>query len=211
MPGATCGRRTPKATRPRRPGPGRSSSGALTWTKSTRPGREKLARREAYSVQRPTRPTTALTIFGRIWRYDLANCTAARRVAPTATNDASSRNSRPRMSEIERDLVDTEEVVGSLRPDRRERQPTMPLRSPLGRRWAVWAVTGPSNADHHRPTSTSTDARNAKPTATTSVASRRRRTSRPVRRVLPLQTQGWSAASAFVAQGGSLTREPFPS
>jgi len=54
----------------------------------------------------------------------------------------------------------------------------------LGRLWAVWAVARPSNADHHRPASTNTDVRNTRSATSANAANTRRRTSRPVRRVL---------------------------
>jgi hypothetical protein len=44
-PAGTC--RAPKATRPRPPAPGRSDVGCSTWRGRTRPGRAKLARRDA--------------------------------------------------------------------------------------------------------------------------------------------------------------------
>jgi hypothetical protein len=87
-------RRTPEATRPRLPGPGRSDVGCSTWTRQARPGRAKLARRDAATGRR----SLAMLSVGAALGLELEIPTSTDRCRPTPTHAATSTYSQTCMT-----------------------------------------------------------------------------------------------------------------
>ena len=80
-------------------------AGRSTWTRSTRPGRAKPARREAHLAQWPAGPATTSTIFGSTWGANTARATVRYQRSPTPTSTTTSTHRRTPTTNADLDLV----------------------------------------------------------------------------------------------------------